>query len=151
MTGIHPVEITSGILGGNLPGSLEQSRAALPISSLRKAAIGAHEHPFSCTLLEEIHINKLNANVFSIRDPLFGDSAMAYGNIAEHLHIDRSEFMRHEFVLAGFNRLQNALLSDDLARGSDDFEIVRVDPIELLNIDVHGRVPDFLLDLLDSG
>src|ERR1700722_4910937 len=151
MTGIHPVEITSGILGGNLPGSPEQSRAALPISSLHKAVSGAYEHPFSRALLEEIHPNTVNVKLFSVRDPLFGDSAMAYGNIAEHLHIDRSEFIRHEFELAGFDILQQAFLGDDLARGSNDCEIVGVDLIELLDIDGHDRVPQLRLDLLDGG
>src|SRR5262245_24861824 len=43
----------------------------LPIPLLHKGARGAHDHPFSCSLLEEIHPKSLTANVFSVPDPLF--------------------------------------------------------------------------------
>ena len=60
------------------------------IPSLHVRACAAHDHPFACALLEEIHPNTLTANVFSVPDPLFGDTAMGHGNVAEYLHVDRS-------------------------------------------------------------
>jgi len=50
-------------------------------------ARAAHDCPFAGALLEEIQINKLTANLFSIPGPFFGDTAMGHGDIAEHLHI----------------------------------------------------------------
>ena len=64
--------------------------SALLIRRLHVRACAAHDHPFACALLEEIHPNTLTANVFSVPDPLFGDTAMGHGNIAEYLHVDRS-------------------------------------------------------------
>src|SRR5206468_12311948 len=82
--------------------SPEGSYPRSPIPSYHLGAQGAHDHPFVSALLEEIHKNKLTANVFSIVKPFFGDAGLDYGHIAEHLHIHRSNFKRQEFVLAGF-------------------------------------------------
>jgi len=74
------------IAGPRIP---EKSGPALLIPSLHVRACAAQDHPFACALLEEIHPNTLTAIVFSVPDPLFGDTAMGDGNIAEHLHVDR--------------------------------------------------------------
>jgi hypothetical protein len=50
--------------------------------------------------LEEIHKNKLTANVFPVLNPLFRDTGLDQGNIAKHLHVHGSIFKRHEFVIA---------------------------------------------------
>jgi hypothetical protein len=71
------------------PGIPEKSSPALPIPSLHVRACAADDHPFACALLKEIHPDTLTAIVFSVPDPLFGDTAMGRGNIAEHLHVDR--------------------------------------------------------------
>ena len=60
------------------------------IPSLHAIGYAAHDHPFACALLEDIGPNTLTAIVFSVPDPLFGDTAMGHGNIAEHLHVHRS-------------------------------------------------------------
>jgi hypothetical protein len=62
----------------------------------------AHDHPLASALLEKIHKNKLTANVFTVLNPLFHDTGLDQGNIAEHLHVRGSIFKRHEFVIAGF-------------------------------------------------
>jgi hypothetical protein len=121
------------------------------IPLLHKRAFGAHGHPSACALLEEIHPNTVTANVFSVPDPFVGDAAMDYRNIAEHLHVNRSKFMRHKFVLAGFKALQNCLPIDHPARGCDCCPIVGIDLIELVDIDGHQCIAHLPFDLLDSG
>src|SRR5882724_7128437 len=82
--------------------SAGRSRPVPLVPSYHLGAQGAHDHPFAFPLFEEIHKNKLTANVFSIVKPFFGDAGLDDGHIADHLHIHRSNFKRQEFVLAGF-------------------------------------------------
>src|ERR1700691_78151 len=77
----------------------ERPRPVLPILSLQPRACGAHDHPFSRTLLEEIHPKKLAASVLSVPNPFFSDTAMDCRNIAEHLHVHRTIFKPLELVM----------------------------------------------------
>jgi hypothetical protein len=79
-----------------------KSLAVLLTASLQPRTCAAHHHPFSCALLEEIHINKLAAGIFSVTGPLFLDGAVGYGNIAVHLHVYWSILKPLKFVMEGF-------------------------------------------------
>src|SRR6266481_1369998 len=120
------------------------------VPSYHLGAQSAHDHPFVSALLEEIHKNKLTANVFSIVKPFFGDACLDYGHIAEHLHIHRSNFKRQEFVLAGFKIAYKALLSENFARGIDGCPIVGIDLVELVDIAGHHCISCILCELLHS-
>jgi hypothetical protein len=75
-------------------------------------------------LLEEIHINKLTADIFSIMDPFSGNTGLHYRNIAEHLHVHRSIFKRHEFVVAGSKVALSLSLVKNIAGGIDGCPLV---------------------------
>jgi hypothetical protein len=70
-------------------------------SSRHSGACTTHDHPFAGAPLEEIHPNKPTARVFSVPKPLYGDTAIRHGDIAEHLHVYRTILKGLEFVMEG--------------------------------------------------
>lgn len=77
---------------------------------LHPGTCGAHDHPFAVALLEEIHPDRLTASVHPVTHPLFGDTAVAHGNIAEYLHIHWTVFKRLDFVMEGCEITQPVLV-----------------------------------------
>ena len=75
----------------------------MPIKFCSNYALRENSNSSTGHLCEEIHKNKLTANVFSVLNPPFFDTGLDHGNIAEHPHVRRSIFKRDEFVVARFN------------------------------------------------
>ena len=64
--------------------------------------MGADHHPFVFALHENIDPTSVAARVLAAVGSLFGDSALDHGNIAQHLHVHRSDFKGLELTVAGF-------------------------------------------------
>src|ERR1700761_749736 len=104
----------------------------------------AHDHPFACALLEQIHPNEIAARVFSVPDPLFADTAISQRDIAEHLHAHRSKLEGHELVVEGSKIGHQILFVEHLA-GTYRHEVVGIDLIEPVHIDTHHGISHVLL------
>jgi hypothetical protein len=112
--------------------------------------VGADDHPFVSALHEDIRENRLAAPALSFNGSLFGVTALDHGNIVQHLYVHRSKFKGLEFIVAGFQIVQNGLLGYNFAIALEGYPIVGENLIELVDIRALDCICEVVFGLLKS-
>src|SRR5580704_7615974 len=79
-------------------------------SSLHPGGLGVDDHPFASALLKDIHPNRLVAALFTASHAGFADPALDHRNIAQYLHVHRSNLKGLKFVPADVRSLRKLCL-----------------------------------------